>query len=98
MPWKLWNHVQEVASPHEEREHLSLPKAFIAKQEESEEEESYLYEGLKVKGLMALVTEATDGSFSRCDIGPYQAVRESEIKIKELLFYSSGLGARLVLR
>lgn len=46
------------------KENLTLPKAFIAKQEEQEEqvheEETSEDEALNVKGLMALVDDSPD--------------------------------------
>lgn len=67
-----------------EKKNISLPKAFIAKYEESEEwveeEESLEDEGLNVKVLWLLSMKALDDSFNKCDAGSYQVSRESKMK------------------
>lgn len=66
------------------KENISLPKAFIAQQDESkewiEEEETSEDKGLNVKGLMTLINDVTYSKSRRCDADTHQAVKESKTK------------------
>ena len=76
------------------KENISLPKAFIAKQEEFEkwveEEETSKDEGLNVKGLMDLVNDALDDSLNTCDIDSFHVVKESKMKSQNIFSTRQG--------
>lgn len=61
------------------KDNISLPKAFIVKQEEPEEwmeeEETFEDEWLNVKGILALINDTPDGDSSKCDVDTSQAVQ-----------------------
>lgn len=55
-----------------------------------EDKESFDDEGLKTKGLMGLFNDNPNIDFKICDVGPYQAVKESLIKSMNYSFSVQG--------
>ena len=76
------------------KETISLPKSFMAKQEDREEwvndEETFEDDGLDVKGLMTFNNDSPDGNINMCDTDISQAVQGSSQNLEHTWFLDSG--------